>query len=78
MFTGDPEDALCEKILRSDGRNDAIVLSMIELVSDWPASATAGARQAFEERAAAPARWREVKERYFEYFRGLAAVWARA
>lgn len=69
------ETELIEKILRGPKENDAILLQMMVLASDWSAATLNEVRLAFERRHADSRDWDEHKQSYFEYFRGLKRTW---
>ncbi len=74
---GDSPTGIEDKILRCHPLDDAVILQMMELVSDWEPERIESARLAFEQRADSPLRWTAYKREYADFFLGLASLWSR-
>lgn len=75
IHVGLTRDELAEKI-RSDREEDqAGIMDAIDLASGWSKVDRDAALEAFHERAARPAAWRGVKERYIGTFARFARTW---
>lgn len=68
-------DEVSARVLSDDPDSQAALLSAIELASGWDAAGAAAAREAFNDRAARPNRWREVRAEFCDTFNRYATLW---
>ncbi|MCR5786979.1 MAG: hypothetical protein K6G28_04695 [Acholeplasmatales bacterium] len=72
---GDSEEEIKRKIMDCDERNEAVVLQMIELASDWSAEKIHNAKVAFLNDTN---KWRKVKQEYCDFFIKIKQIWEKS
>ncbi|MBT8228175.1 MAG: hypothetical protein HKP61_18530 [Dactylosporangium sp.] len=69
-------DDIATRVVPDDEASQHAILSAIELSGGWNPTRRQAARDAFVQRVAAPAAWREVKEEFCQSFCEYARLWA--
>jgi tryptophanyl-tRNA synthetase len=72
---GETDADIAAKIMTEDPSHQPILLTMMELVSDWTSEQLAEAARAFSARAREPVAWTQTKDQYLAFFLRLAAMW---
>lgn len=72
---GETEDQIIEKILNCNERNEAVIMQMIELTTNWNSIKVKKAREIFNDREEKPNEWFEVKEEYVDFFLSIRKLW---
>jgi tryptophanyl-tRNA synthetase len=75
IHVGLTSDEIAEKIRTEREEDQAAIMDAVDLASGWSKPDRDAALDAFRERAARPAAWRDIKERYVETFAGFARAW---
>lgn len=72
---GESDEVITEKIMKCHTRNEAVIIQMIELATNWNAVKIKNAREAFENREIYPQKWLEVKMEYVAFFISIKKLW---
>lgn len=72
---GDTEDEIKNKIICCGERNEAVVLQMMTLASDWSHEKINEANEAFIHRNTNLDRWDNLKQEYCDFFLAIKKIW---